>query len=220
MSAANDIKTGLTKTLANFTKQRKAEEKQSSAFRWRASRMREVRSKNQVEVADRNDGDAWPQFGCHLFDRAQDFRLERRWSALNIYQCGNHGMIASPLCSAWLARPPAPRVSAPLVRAPAARLLRQLPHQREASASGRAPVLRRAAPVGISPGAAPLKIFSPKPPREFFFHREFGSAYPQMARSVACKRDEMMPRKIEEAEPAGACAMTDGRAAKAGTGSV
>jgi hypothetical protein len=52
MSAADDIKTGLTKNLANFTKQRKAEEKQSSAFRWRSSRMREVRSASQVEVAD------------------------------------------------------------------------------------------------------------------------------------------------------------------------
>jgi len=52
MTAADDIKTGLTKNLANFTKQRKAEEKQRSAFRWRTSRMREVRSKNQVEVAD------------------------------------------------------------------------------------------------------------------------------------------------------------------------
>jgi hypothetical protein len=52
MSAADDIKTGLTKNLSNFTKQRKAEEKQSSAVRWRTSRMREVRSKNQVEVAN------------------------------------------------------------------------------------------------------------------------------------------------------------------------
>ena len=51
MSAADDIKTGLTKTLANFTKQRKAEEKQSSALRWRSSRMREVRGASQVEVA-------------------------------------------------------------------------------------------------------------------------------------------------------------------------
>jgi hypothetical protein len=30
----------------------------------------------------------------------------------------------------------------------------------------------------------------------------------------------MMPRKIEEAEPAGACPMADGRAAKAGAGSM
>jgi hypothetical protein len=52
MSAADDIKTGLAKNLANFTKQRKAEEKQNSAVRWRTSRMREVRSKNQVEVAN------------------------------------------------------------------------------------------------------------------------------------------------------------------------
>ena len=52
MSAADDIKAGLTKNLANFTKQRKAEEKHSSALRWRTSRMREVRSANQVEVAN------------------------------------------------------------------------------------------------------------------------------------------------------------------------
>src|SRR6516165_5988488 len=52
MGAADDIKTGLAKSLANFTKQRKAEEKQSSALRWRSSRMREVRSASQVEVAD------------------------------------------------------------------------------------------------------------------------------------------------------------------------
>jgi hypothetical protein len=52
MSAADDIKAGLTKNLANFTKQRKAEEKHSSAFRWRTSRMREVRSASQVEVAN------------------------------------------------------------------------------------------------------------------------------------------------------------------------
>ena len=35
MGAADDIKKGLTKNLANFTKQRKAEEKHSSAGRWR-----------------------------------------------------------------------------------------------------------------------------------------------------------------------------------------
>jgi hypothetical protein len=52
MSATDDIKKGLTKNLANFTKQRKAEEKRSSAFRWRTSRMRELRSKSQFEVAN------------------------------------------------------------------------------------------------------------------------------------------------------------------------
>ena len=52
MSAADDIKAGLTKNLSTFTKQRKAEEKHSSAFRWRTSRMREVRSESQVEVAN------------------------------------------------------------------------------------------------------------------------------------------------------------------------
>ena len=36
MGAAHDIKQGLTKSLATFTKQRKAEEKHVSAGRWRA----------------------------------------------------------------------------------------------------------------------------------------------------------------------------------------
>ena len=39
MGAADDIKKGLTKNLANFTKQRKAEEKHISAGRWRMSRI-------------------------------------------------------------------------------------------------------------------------------------------------------------------------------------
>jgi hypothetical protein len=43
MGAADDIKKGLTKNLANFTKQRKAEERQSGAGRWRYSRMTEAR---------------------------------------------------------------------------------------------------------------------------------------------------------------------------------
>jgi hypothetical protein len=43
---------------------------------------------------------------------------------------------------------------------------------------------------------------------------------PRWRGRCACERDEMMPRKIEEAEPAGACPMADGRAAKAGAGSV
>ena len=46
MGAADDIKKGLTKNLATFTKQRKAEEKHSSAGRWRQSRM--TRSARQV----------------------------------------------------------------------------------------------------------------------------------------------------------------------------
>jgi hypothetical protein len=41
MGAAADIKKGLTKNLASFTKQRKAEEKHVSAGRWRTSRMME-----------------------------------------------------------------------------------------------------------------------------------------------------------------------------------
>jgi hypothetical protein len=52
MSAAEDIKNGLTKNLANFTKQRKAEEKHSSASRWRTSRMIEIRGMFQTEAAD------------------------------------------------------------------------------------------------------------------------------------------------------------------------
>jgi hypothetical protein len=50
MGAADDLKKGLTKNLANFTKQRKAEEKHSGAVRWRQSRMREVRGAYLVEV--------------------------------------------------------------------------------------------------------------------------------------------------------------------------
>jgi len=53
MGAADDIKKGLTKTLAPFTKQRKAEEKQASAGRWRTSRMTEARGEYQTEVANR-----------------------------------------------------------------------------------------------------------------------------------------------------------------------
>jgi hypothetical protein len=52
MGAADDIKKGLSKNLATFTKQRKAEEKHSSAVRWRPSRMREIRGKTQVQVAN------------------------------------------------------------------------------------------------------------------------------------------------------------------------
>ena len=52
MGAADDIKKGLTKSLANFTKQRKAEEKHSSAGRWRTSRMIEVRGMFLTEAAN------------------------------------------------------------------------------------------------------------------------------------------------------------------------
>ena len=52
MGAADDIRNGLTKNLANFTKQRKAEEKHVSAGRWRTSRMMEVRGKFLKEAAD------------------------------------------------------------------------------------------------------------------------------------------------------------------------
>jgi hypothetical protein len=52
MGAADDIKKGLTKNLANFTKQRKAEEKHESAGRWRRSRMLEARGKYLIEAAN------------------------------------------------------------------------------------------------------------------------------------------------------------------------
>jgi hypothetical protein len=53
MSAAEAMKKGLTKNLANFTKQRKAEEKHSSAVRWRTSRITEVRGMYHTEAASR-----------------------------------------------------------------------------------------------------------------------------------------------------------------------
>jgi hypothetical protein len=52
MGAADDIKKGLTKNLANFTKQRRAEEKHLKAGRWRMSRMMEVRGKYLTEAAN------------------------------------------------------------------------------------------------------------------------------------------------------------------------
>ncbi len=52
MGAADDLKKGLAKNLANFTKQRKAEEKHVSAGRWRTSRMMEVRGKFLIEAAN------------------------------------------------------------------------------------------------------------------------------------------------------------------------
>jgi hypothetical protein len=52
MGAADDIKQGLTKNLASFTKQRKAEEKQSSAVRYRTARVTEVRGMYQTEAAN------------------------------------------------------------------------------------------------------------------------------------------------------------------------
>jgi DNA topoisomerase VI subunit A len=52
MGAAEDMKRGLTKNLANFTKQRKAEERHASAGRWRMSRMMEVRGKFLTEAAN------------------------------------------------------------------------------------------------------------------------------------------------------------------------
>lgn len=51
MGAADDVKKGLTKSLANFTRQRKAEERHSGAGRWRTSRMLEVRGKFLTEAA-------------------------------------------------------------------------------------------------------------------------------------------------------------------------
>ena len=51
MGAADDIKQGLTKNLASFTKQRKAEEKYSYAVRYRKSQVTEVRGMYQTEAA-------------------------------------------------------------------------------------------------------------------------------------------------------------------------
>jgi hypothetical protein len=53
MGAADDIKKGLTKNLAKFTKQRKAEEKHGGAVRWRTSRMTEVRGMFLTEAANK-----------------------------------------------------------------------------------------------------------------------------------------------------------------------
>jgi hypothetical protein len=52
MGAADDIKQGLIKNLAPFTKQRKAEERHHSAGRFRRSRMIEMRGEYQTEAAD------------------------------------------------------------------------------------------------------------------------------------------------------------------------
>ncbi len=53
MGAADDIKKGLTKNLTTFTKQRKAEEKQSSNSRWRRSRLTGARGEYQTEAANK-----------------------------------------------------------------------------------------------------------------------------------------------------------------------
>jgi hypothetical protein len=52
MGAADDIKKGLQEGLKTFTKQRKQEEKQSSAGRWRRSRMIEARGEYLTEASD------------------------------------------------------------------------------------------------------------------------------------------------------------------------
>jgi hypothetical protein len=52
MGAADDLTKIVTKAGATFTRQRKAEEKQSSAGRWRESRMREVRGVFLTEAAN------------------------------------------------------------------------------------------------------------------------------------------------------------------------
>jgi hypothetical protein len=53
MGAADNIKKGLTEGLKTFTKQRKAEERSSSAGRWRSSRMTEVRGQYMTEIAEK-----------------------------------------------------------------------------------------------------------------------------------------------------------------------
>jgi hypothetical protein len=52
MSAPDNIKKGLTEGLKTYTKQRKSEEKQSSNYRWRESRMKEVRGMFFKEAAE------------------------------------------------------------------------------------------------------------------------------------------------------------------------
>jgi hypothetical protein len=52
MGAADDIRQGLTKSLASFTKQRKAEEKYSYTARYRMARVTEVRGKFLTEAAN------------------------------------------------------------------------------------------------------------------------------------------------------------------------
>jgi hypothetical protein len=53
MGAADDITKNLTKAAATYTKQRKSEEKQSSAGRWRRSRMIEARGEFLTEASDK-----------------------------------------------------------------------------------------------------------------------------------------------------------------------
>ena len=55
MGAADDIRDGLTKSLANFAKQRKAEEKHVSAGRWRI--VADDRSARHVPEGGRRGGD-------------------------------------------------------------------------------------------------------------------------------------------------------------------
>ena len=59
MGAADDIKQGLTKNLASFTKQRKAEEKYSYAARYRTARVTDVRGKFLTEAANEVMGECY-----------------------------------------------------------------------------------------------------------------------------------------------------------------
>lgn len=86
MGAADDMRNGLTKSLANFTKQRKAEEKNSSAGRWRQSRITEVRGMFLKEAAEEvmeerymkaSDGGSLPATARQIFYVARPLIEER-----------------------------------------------------------------------------------------------------------------------------------------------
>jgi hypothetical protein len=92
MGAADDIKKGLTKNLANFTKQRKAEEKQAGALRWRRSRMMEVRGMYLTEAANKvmeecymkaSDNNRLPATARQIFYVARPLIEERTDKPLN-----------------------------------------------------------------------------------------------------------------------------------------
>jgi hypothetical protein len=92
MGAAADIKNGLTKNLANFTKQRKAVEKHVSAGRWRTSRMIEVRGKFLTEAANEvmeecymtvSDDNQLPALARQLFYVARPLLEERTGKPLS-----------------------------------------------------------------------------------------------------------------------------------------
>jgi hypothetical protein len=92
MGAADDIKKGLTKNLANFTKQRRAEEKHAGAGRFRMSSMIEVRGVFLREAADEvmqgrymkaSDNNRLPATARQIFYVARPLIEERTDKPLN-----------------------------------------------------------------------------------------------------------------------------------------